>query len=88
MSETIRLTLDNITISRDALPEVEILEGLRMKLAQVMDAAIMRAAGMGRVPKPTTLYVDKYGRYSTVDPKEQEALNYRNRAPFGLIVSS
>ncbi len=86
MIETISITLDKITISRDALPEVEIPGGLRMKLAQVMDAAIMRAAGMGRVPEPTTLYVDKYGRYSTVDPNAPQHTYYR--PGFGLIVSS
>lgn len=68
--------------------DTPIPEDLRKRIGERMDELIMRAAFGGRGYEPTTLYVNKYGRYSTVNPREQEALLRRNRAPFGLTVSS
>ncbi len=65
------VTMDQISITRVsvALPHVEIPEALRQKIAKDLDEAFMRAAlhPFGD-PVPTTLYVDKYGHYSTVNP--------------------
>lgn len=78
------------TTIRDPLPKVEIPEELRRKIAAHMDEIIMKAAmpTYGNPPPPTTLYVDKYGRYSTINPNAPQHSYWRNTAPFGLIVSS
>lgn len=55
------------------------------RIAEHLDEQLMRLAFGGHRVEPTTLYVDKYGRTSTVNPE----LYRRNRDQFGnLIVSS
>jgi hypothetical protein len=79
------------TITRDTdidLAHIEIPEDLRRQIAQAWDEMFMRAAFGGPAPAPTTLYVDKRGHYSTVDPKAEAAFAHRNRAPFGFVVST
>lgn len=83
------MTLGYIIIGIDLASVEPIPEDLRRKIAQHMDDEFMRIACGGRAPPPpTTLYVDKYGNRSTVDPREQARLRDRNTAFGGLIVSS
>jgi hypothetical protein len=66
------------------LERVEIPEDLRRRIAQHFDDQLMRLAFGG--PAPTTLYVDKRGNLSTVDPNAKS--RHFNRWGFTFEVSS